>query len=113
MAKERDPDKPKRGLDGIAHRLLLVMFFILYVITGGLSFIVNNLSDDVQASTRAEERLTAEIVGLDETITNALKKASEPGDGPRLDNQAIIESLQAISRIEGHICGGRCPTGGK
>ena len=38
-------------------------------------------------------------------------ESSNAGE-PDLQNQAIIDALQAIARIEAHICGGTCPETG-
>lgn len=43
----------------------------------------------------------------------AIRAVEDAGeDEPELQNQAIIDALQAIARIEGFLCGGRCETPG-
>lgn len=104
-------------------KLLLWLVAVLIIISIGnmaRSFIVQNSADE---STRAAERVEKTQVEFRSTSIEARDAARESlaelrriiarfeqnNDEPDLQNQAIIEALQAVARIEAAICGGICP----
>lgn len=108
-------------------RFLKFLVSILVVLAAGLllrSWPEQSQADKIEdaahlaeaASLRAEntsiESRDAAVVTRDElrAVIAELEAAREAE--PDLQNQAIIDALAAIARIEGRICGGPCPEPG-
>lgn len=66
-------------------------------------------SQTKESADHASDASEAALQELRDAIT-AVQKSRE--DQPSLTNQAILDALQAIARLEAHICGGPCPETG-
>lgn len=99
-------------------KILPWLVVILLVLTVGSiirSYIIQDAVTEVQTAaddvgTTAEEARDAAIEARDElrTAITAIEATREPGE-PDLQNQAIIDALAAVGRIEIYLCGGPCP----
>lgn len=102
--------------------LLFMCVIITVLVVGSLarSFVVQDAADQGTAAARqaivaaersdttSQEARTAAIEARDE-LRNAINAAEASGE-PDVQNQAIIDALAAIARIEEYLCGGPCPT---
>jgi len=100
---------------------LVVVLIVLSIGNFLRTFVVQDSTDE---STKASEEATEAAESLQVTGEEArdasletlhelqaiTKKLEEQNAGePDLQNQAIIDALAAVARIEGHLCGGPCP----
>lgn len=118
--EEVSPNEDHETVLLAAVRMLKWLVVILIVVSAGnlaRSF-VNQQSTD--KATQAAERVEAtSIEGRDASVETlkelrqilANLEAADEGE-PDLSNQAILDALQAIARIEGFVCGGPCPQPG-
>ena len=107
-----------------SHHLLIWLIVVLIIISIGSfvrSFIVQESADDAENAAQTAIVVTnrandislegrdASLKTLDElhAILDSIKDTNT--NEPDLQNQAIIDALEAIARIEGQLCGGRCP----
>lgn len=114
------PDTPE-GKTLLAHLQVLVkwLLFMCVIITvlvvGSLarSFVVQDAADHATAAAErsdatSQEARTAAIEARDELRT-AIEATRRNNNEPDVQNQAILDALAAIARIEEYLCGGPCP----
>lgn len=108
-------------------RLLKWLICVLIVISAGnfiRTFVNQNATDkSTMAARNAEEAAhraqeisiesrEAALDTLQELRAVVARAQANSADQPELANQAILEALQSIARIEGYLCGGPCPESG-
>lgn len=95
--------------------LLFMCVIITVLVVGSLvrSLAVQHAAD--QATTAAEksdatahDARTAAVEARDE-LRAAIAAVKKRNDEPDVQNQAILDALAAIARIEEYLCGGPCP----
>lgn len=97
-------------------RIITWLVVVLIVISGGNfigSIITKNATDDIiqsadEIKVTTKEGRDASVDTLNE-LRAILARIRASGDEPDVQNQAIIDALQAIARIEAFVCAGPCP----
>jgi len=111
MGDDTQTDEKQKNFIGWMCVLLAVLMAGNFI----RSFYVEDAAD--KATSSAESVSNVAVEGRDASIDvqatlhdilDELETASETSQ-PDLNNQAIIDSLQAIARIEGYLCSGPCP----
>lgn len=94
---------------------LVVILVVLTVVSVARSYIVQDAAESAEAAAKtvgstADQARDAAIEARDElrAAVKALEESRDPNE-PDLQNQAIIDALEAIARIEVYLCGGPCP----
>ena len=112
---EKTGDRLRGGLN-----LLIWMSVVLAVLLVGnlvRSWALQDNMEQVEAAANETTEIAGEAkVSADAALTelrDAISAIEESNAGePDLQNQAIIDALEAIARIEAHLCGGACPETG-
>lgn len=112
------PDTPE-GRSLLAHLtvlakwLLFMCVIITVLVVGSLvrSFAVQDAADNATAAAKqsdatSQEARTAAIEARDELRAAIDRTRNDSG----VQDQAILDALAAIARIEEYLCGGPCPT---